>query len=98
MAYHPIYDGAFDITLDGLSEVLTEVVKRKMMVTGYVEDGPAGGNPEITIRGTRNQFIAWMREFYDPNEESIGSDDGVSYTDDGAWHAYQEMGFFKFVA
>ena len=100
MGYQPIYDCEYDLAI-GAGEanvVLTEAMKHKMMVCGWVDSGPAGGNPMITLRGTRRQHMAWLRSFYDPDEEIIGSNNGESFDDDAAWHEYKEALNFTFVA
>ena len=100
MAYQPIWDGVYDLAIkyDEIASVLEEVMKHKMVVVGWVTEGPAGGNPMITLRGTRRQHMAWLR-YYDEGQEMIGQkDDGVAFDDDEAWHEYREMGFLTFVA
>ena len=78
MGYQPIYDGSFDVALDGIttSDVLVSAITRKLMIVGYKEDGGAG-HPEFVFRGTKNQLVQWLREFYGtaPSES----------TDDEVW-------------
>lgn len=74
MAYHPVYDLAFDVAADALetadhfAEFLESLSTRKLVLTAYTHVGPGGGNPAITIRGTKNQLVSWARGYYDPDE------------------------------
>ena len=97
MGYQPIWDCEYDLTFgaDDASVVLTAAMKHKMMVCGWVDSGPAGGNPMITLRGTRRQHMSWLETFYDPGQEIIGSN---TIDDDEAWGEYQQVLNFTFVA
>lgn len=81
MGYQPIYDGEFDLAVDmitGASDVITfleSIDGHKLMLTRWMTAGPGGGNPCVTLRGTRRQFIAWLNEYYDPDHEIFGRDE-----------------------
>jgi len=82
MGYKPIYDGSFDVSLDEgftLEDLVLSIVSRGMFITKYVKIGPGGGNPNVTMRGTKTQFVRWYKEVYeldnldpniDPNDET----------------------------
>lgn len=100
MGYQPIHDGKFDVAIDvndgaEMLAMLNSVFKHKLMMLGFKVDGPAGGCPEITLRGTRRQFVAWLNDYYDADKNFVGN---VDADDDSVWHAYREAGFFTFVA
>ena len=97
MGCQPIWDCEYDLGIapDEAFSVLEEVFKHKMMVVGWVTNGPAGGNPMITLRGTRRQHVGWLRGFYDPSAEIIKN---KALDDDAAWHEYRKILKFKFVA
>ena len=92
MGYQPIWDGAFDVALgDGtsLNDVLKSIFSRKMTLVNYKADGGAG-HPEFTMRGTRAQFLSWLRGFY-----MVGLADRP---DGDLWSEFQSAGHFKNVA
>lgn len=71
MGYQPIYDGKFDLAInlgDDLVELLNTVAQHKLMVTDWETNGPGGGCPTITLRGTRRQFIGWLNSYYDDKQ------------------------------
>ncbi len=76
MGYHPLYDLNVDVALGGagdfgreLVELLEVIVKHKLTLIGWQTSGPGGGNPNVTVRGTRKQITAWINEYYDPDDE-----------------------------
>jgi hypothetical protein len=94
MAYQPIFDGAFGVAVDiengiaqDLAKLLESVFARKMMIVGWTTNGPAGSNPEIVIRGTKSQLVAWMIEFYD-----------TSWDAESAWSDATAEGYINLVA
>lgn len=76
MSYQPIYDCSVDISLDGIthSDVIASAIDRKLMIVGYKEDGGAG-HPEFVFRGTKNQIVKWLREFYNADGPPVAEDD-----------------------
>lgn len=97
MGYQPIYDGEFDIICDdnSLVDVLEQVFKHKMTVTGFLAIGPGGGNPCISLRGTRRQFMAWFNEFLDADHNFF---ERVENSDAETWENAVEAYGMKFVA
>lgn len=96
MGYQPIYDGEFDYDYNfPTTQMLEEVFKHKMTVTGFLASGPGGGNPCISLRGTRRQFMAWFNEFYDADHNFF---ERVENSDAETWENAVEAYGLKFVA
>jgi hypothetical protein len=99
MGYQPIYDGEFDIFIDDAAvdviQFLESVTRHKLILTGWVTDGPAGGNPMATLRGTRRQFMGWLNSYYD---EARTAFDWVEDNDTQTWANAMATFGFKFVA
>jgi hypothetical protein len=94
MSYRPIWEASFDVAMDGgdkaveFAELLNSIFKLKLVLVDWKEVSPSGF-PEITIRGTRDQFLAWFREYYDTDGDAVGRiDEGES--DASVWAKYAE--------
>ena len=63
MTNNPIFSRAYDVCLSDdyneLASLLTDIVSLKMSIIGWLTRGPAGGNPMITVVGTKNQHDAF---------------------------------------
>jgi hypothetical protein len=98
MSYQPIYDGEFDVVLSDEQDVyglLEAVFRHKLIVTGWVTVGPGGGNPSITLRGTRRQFMGWFNDYYDVDGTVF---DRTDEGDSNAWANAVDAFSLKFVA
>lgn len=77
MAYKPIYDCSFDVACDngsdGIVDVLNILFSNKLMLIGFTDVGPGGGNPNFVVRGTKTQIIATKRDIY----EETGTDEEI---------------------
>jgi hypothetical protein len=102
MGYQPIYEAEFDLAVgeaEDYIDLLESVVRHKMMITGWLTHGPAGGNPMITLRGTRRQFIGWLDDYYDPDGNAVPRhENGVTLPDSTVWQSAKELFNFKFIA
>lgn len=93
MGYQPIHDGEFYIADYDVPTVLKSIFARKMVLVGFSDDEYTDGKGVVyTIRGTRRQFVNWIREFYSKDDPNILADD------DELWHEFQDGGHFNFVA
>lgn len=95
MSYQPIYDGEFDVIAEDrvdLELLLEAVFRHKLMMIGWVTVGPGGGNPMITLRGTKRQFMGWVRDYY--NDDLVTEDQ----TDEELWAAIAVQNSLKLVA
>jgi hypothetical protein len=67
----PLYDGEFDfIWSDDLAPVFASITKYNLELRKFLKIGPGGGNPNFVLRGTKQQLVAWIRDFYDPTLHS----------------------------
>lgn len=73
MGYQPIYDGEFDLAVgpDEITDFLESITRHKIVLTGWLTSGPAGGNPLVKLRGTRRQFMGWFNDYYDPEFDAF---------------------------
>jgi hypothetical protein len=85
MAHKPIFEGEFDLAVleenyeDFLDRLLKSIFAEKLMLVGYRAEGPAGGNPSITIRGTKAQLVGWAWHYY-VDTENLEADEELLWT------------------
>jgi hypothetical protein len=100
MGYQPIYEGEFDLIVppddaEELIDFLESVTSTKLMLMSWVTEGPAGGNPCVTLRGTRRQFITWFNGYYDKDCTDFQRD---LKSDINTWENALDAYDIKFVA
>jgi hypothetical protein len=59
------YDEEYDLTTDAGLDVFTAVFAAGLTVVEYRQDGPGGGNPVITLRGSEEAHAEWMKFYQD---------------------------------
>jgi hypothetical protein len=65
------YEADYDFACAVDEDVLEAVFKHGgLVITGYQREGPGGGNPVLTLRGTVEAHAQWFR-FYDPDADDM---------------------------
>ena len=81
-----LYDAHYDVTAEeGFDALIKELKGLGLRVVSIEVMGPAGGNPCILTRGTREAHVAWLRTYADD-----GSGDVDLTDDDAIWNAHAE--------